>query len=251
MNTTIHACLIIIGNEILSGRTKDTNLAWLGEQLNHCGVRLYETRVIPDVEAVIVSTVNSCRSQFDYVFTTGGIGPTHDDITTAAIAKAFSVSLELNAQAHELLQSHYEPDQLNAARLKMAYLPVGATLIANPVSSAPGFQMENVFVMAGVPRIMQAMFDDLRPRLRGGAVTQSMTLHTNLPEGAYAAALTELQQRYDGTEIGSYPHFRAGKISASLVARGVDAQQLMALKSELETMIASLGGHLIDEKETT
>jgi molybdenum cofactor synthesis domain-containing protein len=249
MTATSHACLIIIGNEILSGRTKDTNLAWLGEQLNECGVRLFEGRVIPDVEEIIIATVNECRARFDYVFTTGGIGPTHDDITSAAIAKAFGVPLLLHPEAHRLLQAHYTPDQLNEARRKMAYIPEGASLIANPVSSAPGFQMENVFVMAGVPRIMQAMFDDIRPRLKGGAKTQALTLHTNLPEGTYAAALTELQAAFPDIEIGSYPHFRHGRISTSLVARGHDLARLAQLEDRLDEMIAALGGKRLSDTD--
>jgi molybdenum cofactor synthesis domain-containing protein len=249
MNASPHACLIIIGNEILSGRTRDTNLGWLGEQLNECGVRLYEGRVIPDVEEIIIATVNECRARFDYVFTTGGIGPTHDDITSAAISKAFGVSLELNPEAEKLLQAHYEPGQLNDARMKMAYIPHGASLIANPVSSAPGFQIGNVFVMAGVPRIMQAMFDDIRPRLKGGPRAHAVTLHTNLAEGTYAAALTELQEAFPDIEIGSYPHFRSGKISTSLVARGHDLARLAQLEDRMDEMVAALGGRRLTDAE--
>lgn len=249
MNATPHACLLIIGNEILSGRTKDTNLSWLGEQLNECGVRLYEARVIPDVEEIIIATLNECRAKFTYVFTTGGIGPTHDDITSAAVAKAFSVPLELHPEAHRILEAHYKPGELNEARLKMAHVPQGASLIANPVSSAPGFQMENVFVMAGVPRIMQAMFDDIRPRLKGGAKTQAVTIHTNLPEGTYAAKLTELQGEFPDIEIGSYPHFRHGCISTSLVARGPDLARLAQLEERLDEMVAELGGRRLSEAE--
>ena len=249
MNASPHACLIIIGNEILSGRTRDSNLGWLGEQLNECGVRLFEGRVIPDVEEIIIATVNECRARFDYVFTTGGIGPTHDDITSAAIAKAFGVTLELNPEAEKLLQAHYEPGQLNDARMKMAYIPHGASLIANPVSSAPGFQIGNVFVMAGVPRIMQAMFDDIRPRLKGGPKAFAVTLHTNLAEGTYAAALTTLQDAFPDIEIGSYPHFRAGKISTSLVARGQDLARLAQLEDRLDEMVAELGGRRLSDAE--
>jgi molybdenum cofactor synthesis domain-containing protein len=249
MNAIPHACLIIIGNEILSGRTRDTNLGWLAEQLNSSGVRMYEARVIPDVEEIIIATVNACRARFDYVFTTGGIGPTHDDITSAAIAKAFGVPLILHPEAKRLLQQHYTAGDLNEARLKMAYIPEGASLIANPVSSAPGFQIGNVFVMAGVPRIMQAMFDDIRPRLRGGSQTHTVTLHTNLAEGTYAARLSEIQTAFPDIEIGSYPHFRQGRVSASLVARGTDIAQLAQVEERLDEMIAELGGRRLSDSD--
>ena len=163
------ACLIVIGNEVLSGRTRDANLQYLGRELNAIGVRLAEARVIPDDTAVIVTTVNDARARFDYVFTTGGIGPTHDDITSAAVAAAFGVPLERNPEAEARLRRHYEDKDLNAARLTMADIPRGADLIDNPVSQAPGFRLENVYVMAGVPRIAQAMFDGIRHTLKGGA----------------------------------------------------------------------------------
>ncbi|MBT6884171.1 MAG: competence/damage-inducible protein A, partial [Rhodospirillaceae bacterium] len=165
---TITAALIIIGNEILSGRTQDANLAFLGEQLNELGVRLREVRVIPDVEDTIIETVNTLRQAFDYVFTTGGIGPTHDDITSAAIAKAFGTELARHPEAEALLLGHYKPEDVTPARMKMADIPVGATLLDNPVSKAPGFRLENVHVLPGVPRIMQAMFKLFSHELVGG-----------------------------------------------------------------------------------
>ena len=175
-NPTVTACLLIIGNEILSGRTKDANLAFLGENLNEIGVRLMEARVVPDIEAVIVETLNEVRGKFDYVFTTGGIGPTHDDITSSCVAKAFGVPWSLHPEAHALLKAHYAEGELNEARLRMAHTPEGASLIENPISKAPGFQMGNVFVMAGIPRVMQAMFESLKSRLTGGAPVRSVTL---------------------------------------------------------------------------
>jgi len=165
---TVTACLIVIGNEILSGRTRDANLAFIGARLNEVGIRLAEARVIPDVEDVIVEAVNEVRRRFVYVFTTGGIGPTHDDITAASVAKAFGVPLIQNPAARALLEARYEPGMLNEARLRMANTPKGARLIENPVSTAPGFQIGNVFVMAGVPTIMRAMFEGVVPRLVGG-----------------------------------------------------------------------------------
>jgi molybdenum cofactor synthesis domain-containing protein len=164
----VTACILIIGNEILSGRTKDANLPWLAEKLNALGIRLMEGRVIPDIEATIIATVNEVRAKFDYVFTTGGIGPTHDDITADCIAKAFGVKLLRHPDAVRLLQSHYaNPADLNEARLRMANIPDGGILIDNPVSKAPGFQIGNVIVMAGVPRIMNAMFEGIAHRLKG------------------------------------------------------------------------------------
>src|SRR5512134_200599 len=165
---TVTAAVIIIGNEVLSGRTADANLCFLAKALNEVGVRVREARIIPDDEAVIVETVNACRQTFDYVLTTGGIGPTHDDITSASIAKAFGVPLERNPQAIRALEQHYRPGEFNEAGRKMADIPAGASLIDNPLSKAPGFQIGNVFVLPGVPVIMRAMFDGLRARLSGG-----------------------------------------------------------------------------------
>ena len=177
---TVTACVLVIGNEILSGRTKDANLAWLAVELNKLGVRLMEARVIPDVEETIVATLNEVRARFDYVFTTGGIGPTHDDITAACVARAFAVPLVRNPEAVRRLQAHYaNPADLNEARLRMANAPEGATLIDNPVSKAPGFRIGNVHVMAGIPVIMQAMFDGIRHTLVGGSPMLSRTINAD------------------------------------------------------------------------
>ncbi len=174
----VTACLVVIGNEILSGRTRDANLAYLGARLNDIGVRLMEARVIPDLDEVIVAAVNEARRAFTYVFTTGGIGPTHDDITAASIAKAFGVALTEHPEARAILEAHYPTGEINQARLRMARTPEGATLIENPVSKAPGFQMGNVFVMAGIPEVMQAMFESVVHRLVGGKplVSRSVTV---------------------------------------------------------------------------
>lgn len=241
------ACLIIIGNEILSGRTQDKNLAWLATELNEIGVSLAHARVIPDVEEIIVHTVNECRKQYTYLFTTGGIGPTHDDITAASIAKAFGVPLVRDPEAERRLRNHYTPEQINEARMKMADVPEGASLIDNPVSTAPGFQIENVFVMAGVPGIMQAMLDGLKGRLKGGAKMLSKTLHCNLPEGTYAAPLTELQSRYPNVDIGSYPHFQMGKVSTSLVFRSTDQKAMNEAAKEAYAMLLTLGAKVREE----
>jgi molybdenum cofactor synthesis domain-containing protein len=243
----VTACLIIIGNEILSGRTKDANLPYLAERLNALGIRLMQVRVIPDQEAIIVATVNECRAAFDYVFTTGGIGPTHDDITAECLAKAFGVALERNPEALRRLQEHYAGSglELNEARLRMADIPAGATLIDNPVSKAPGFQLGNVLVMAGVPSIMQAMFEGIKHRLTGGAPLASRTVSCFLPEGELAKGLGELQARFADIEIGSYPYFRRGRFGVSVVLRSTDTAALDRALEALCELIGRLGGEPI------
>ena len=235
------ACLIIIGNEILSGRTRDENLPYLAKELNEIGVQLAETRVIPDVEATIVATVNECRAAFDYIFTTGGIGPTHDDITSECEAKAFGVEYELNTDAHAILKAHYKPGDLNEARLRMARMPAGAELVENPVSKAPGYRLENVYVMAGVPVIMQSMFDSLRHQLAGGKPVLSRTVGGHVAEGQIAAPLGDIQNRHPEIEIGSYPFFRGGTFGCSLVLRSTDEAELELTTEEVRQMIRDLG----------
>jgi molybdenum cofactor synthesis domain-containing protein len=220
------ACILIIGNEILSGRTRDSNGAWLAEQLAPMGIALEEIRVIPDDEARIVEAVNACRARHTYLFTTGGIGPTHDDITTAAIAKAFGRKIVRHPEAERRLRAHYPPEMRNAARLKMADLPEGAELIDNPVSAAPGFILGNVYVMAGVPAIMQAMFDGIRHRLKGGAPVRSRTLSAHVTEGFIAEELAEIQRRHATVEIGSYPFMHRQKLGVSIVLRAADTNAL-------------------------
>jgi molybdenum cofactor synthesis domain-containing protein len=242
----VTACVLIFGNEILSGRTQDVNLAYLATQLNAIGIRLREARVVADVEADIVRAVNECRARYDYVFTTGGIGPTHDDITSECVATAFGVPLIRNPEAVAILEKHYQPGQLNEARLRMANTPDGAVLIDNPVSAAPGFQIGNVFVMAGVPSIMRAMFEGVRHRLTGGAPLQSKTVATYLGEGVIAKDLGALQERYADLEIGSYPFFRGGRFGTSLVLRGTDAAHIAAAAEELRAFIRRLGGEPVE-----
>jgi molybdenum cofactor synthesis domain-containing protein len=242
----VNACLVIIGNEILSGRTQDANLAYLAKGLNGVGVRLREVRVIPDVAETIVATINEVRGQFDYVFTTGGIGPTHDDITSECVAQAFGVKLVLNPEAKRRLAAGYKPGELNAARLRMAHVPEGAVLIDNPVSRAPGFQIGNVFVLAGVPRIMQAMFDGIKHRLAGGAPVLSRSVVCALPEGILADGLGWLQQRYAELDIGSYPFYRRDGHGVALVLRGTDETRLAAAVGELMVMIRTLGGDPVE-----
>jgi molybdenum cofactor synthesis domain-containing protein len=238
----VTAGLLIIGNEILSGRTQDANMAFLGHRLNEIGVRLLEVRVVPDIEADIVTAVNALRDRFDYVFTTGGIGPTHDDITAASIAKAFGVPLIQNPEARARLEGNYRPGELNEARLRMANTPEGASLVDNPVSTAPGFLMGNVFVMAGIPVIMQAMFESVVHRLVGGKPLLSRTLTVALPEGKIAAGFGALQDTYPDVEMGSYPFSRDGRFATRLVLRSSDEDRLAAAAAELDALITGLGG---------
>ena len=244
----ITACLIIIGNEILSGRTEDANLAIVGKKCDALGIRLTETRVIPDVEANIITTVNACRADFTYVFTTGGIGPTHDDITAAAIARTFDVELERNSEAVEAMDRYYEPGRLTEARLKMADIPAGARLIDNPVSGAPGFQLENVFVLPGVPAIMEAMFEGLTGRLVGGDPILTENVTTNLAESVIANDLGALQEKNPDVSMGSYPYFRKGKLGVNLVLRATDAARMEAAADELRTAIIRLNGKVLNQR---
>jgi molybdenum cofactor synthesis domain-containing protein len=238
----VTAGVVIIGNEILSGRTQDENLAFLARGLNTVGVRLREARVIPDDAAVIAATVNELRGKFDYVFTTGGIGPTHDDITAQSIADAFGVPLVLHPEAKRLLETHYQPGELNEARLRMARVPEGAVLLLNPISRAPGFRIGNVFVLPGVPSIMQAIFDELKHRLKGGVPVLARSLSCQLGEGTLAADLARLQARYPDIEIGSYPYFRRGDFGVTLVLRGTERARLEQATAELAALIRTLGG---------
>ena len=236
------AALIVIGNEILSGRTQDTNTAWLAARLLEIGISLHQVRVVPDIEAEIIGAVHDLKDRVQYVFTTGGIGPTHDDITAAAIARSFGTELELNEEAYGLLLRHYGSEQaITDPRRKMAMIPAGANLIFNPVSAAPGFQIGNVFVMAGVPSIMQGMFDDIRPRLQTGSPILSNTVSCTLFESQVAVALEGIQNDYPSVAIGSYPYFKGGSSGLSLVARSVDLDALDKATKAIVAMIRSLG----------
>jgi molybdenum cofactor synthesis domain-containing protein len=237
------AAIVVIGNEILSGRTQDTNTSWIAGNLVGLGVMLQEVRVVPDVESDIIFAINELRQKVDYVFTTGGIGPTHDDITAESIAKALDAPLELNQTAYDILVRHYgSEDLVTPPRKKMAMIPVGAKLINNPVSAAPGFQIGNVFVMAGVPKIMQAMFDDVKNRISHGKPMLSNTIACSLPESAIAEPLERIQNKYPTVSVGSYPHFRGGILGLSLVLRSIDEDSLDLATSETINMIAHMGG---------
>jgi molybdenum cofactor synthesis domain-containing protein len=237
------ACVLVIGNEILSGRTQDTNLNYIAKGLAERGVRLKEARVIPDIADVIVETVNEVRAKYDYVFTTGGIGPTHDDITAENIARAFGVKLTLNPEIHRMMLERYPPGQLNEARLRMAHTPEGASLVPNPIQGPPGFRMGNVFVMAGVPRIAQGMFDAIRHELNGGPPILSRSVNCKLPEGTIARGLGEIQTRYPEFDIGSYPTFARGAPETNLVLRGIDPVRLASAVAEVIALVKELGGN--------
>ncbi|HVM85751.1 MAG TPA: molybdopterin-binding protein [Candidatus Binatia bacterium] len=242
----VSAAVLVIGNEILSGRTKDANLHYLATGLTGIGIRLMEARVVPDIEDRIVAAVNELRAAFDYVFTTGGIGPTHDDITAAAIAKAFRVKLVKNAKAVTLLTKHYGEANLTEARLRMAHVPEGAALVDNPVSTAPGFRIGNVYVLAGVPAICQAMFDGLKGGLSRGDPVLSKTVSAYVGEGVIAKDLGALQERYPALDIGSYPFFRQGRFGASFVIRGTDEEMIGQAAAELRAIIRQLSAEPIE-----
>lgn len=234
------AAVVVIGNEVLSGRIRDANVHFLANALRERGIRLREARVVADTEEAIVAAVNALRAAHDYVFTTGGIGPTHDDVTADCVARAFGVALERNAEAVAILEEYYGED-INEARMRMARIPAGATLLDNPVSRAPGFQIGNVFVLPGVPRIMQAIFDGFRHRLAGGRPLRARTVTAFIAESLAASGLAAIQSRYPGAEIGSYPHFRQRRFGTSLVVRSADAEVLEAAAAEVVALVRSLG----------
>ena len=241
------ACLLVIGNEVLSGRTQDANIKFIATKLGEIGIPLREVRVIPDVPETIIGTVNEVRAKFDYVFTTGGIGPTHDDITSECVAAAFGVPWEPHPEAWARMERSYKPGEFNAARQRMATMPRGATLIDNAMSVAPGFQIGNVYVMAGVPRVMQSMMEWLIPRLHGGTPIVSRSVHVvGLAEGVIAAPLGAVQAKFPDLDIGSYPFYRQGKFGTSLVLRGTNEDLLGKAVEELRGIIRALGGEPVE-----
>jgi molybdenum cofactor synthesis domain-containing protein len=236
------ACLLVIGNEVLSGRTQDANIRFLATGLAEVGIPLREVRVIPDVPRTIIDTVNEVRAKFDYVFTTGGIGPTHDDITSECVAAAFGVPWEPQPEAWARMERAYPPGGFNAARQRMATMPRGATLIDNAMSVAPGFQIGNVYVMAGVPRVMQSMFQWLAPRLHGGPKIEQRAVHTiGLPEGVIAEGLGAIQAKYPQIDLGSYPFYRPDGNGVALVAKGTDVAAAEAAIAEVTALISGFG----------
>lgn len=236
----VTAALLVIGDEILSGRTRDVNIGTTAEFCTDLGIELSEVRVVPDVEAEIVAAINALRPRYTYVFTTGGIGPTHDDITADAVAKAFGVKLPINPVAREMLESRWRESgtEVNEARLRMARIPEGADLIVNSVSAAPGFRIENVHVMAGVPIIMKAMLEALLPTLRTGRKVLSRTVPAQVGEGVIAGPLSALQGEYPDVKMGSYPRMGDGAVRTELVLRSPDAARLDEATARLRTIVA-------------
>jgi molybdenum cofactor synthesis domain-containing protein len=218
----VTAGFLVIGDEILSGRTKDKNIGFLADYLTAIGIDLCEVRIVPDVTERIVEAVNALRARYTYVFTSGGIGPTHDDITADSIAEAFSVGIDVDPRARAILEAHFPPGQLNPARLRMARIPDGADLIENAVSKAPGFRIGNVHVMAGVPSIMQSMLDAIAPTLKTGRKMLSRTIDADLPESRVAERLRDIQDEFPETLIGSYPRTTDGRFTTQIVVRSRD-----------------------------
>ncbi|KPH75514.1 competence/damage-inducible protein A [Bosea vaviloviae] len=235
----VTAAILVIGDEILSGRTKDKNIGYIAEYLTNIGIELREVRIVPDVQEEIVSALNALRSRQTYVFTTGGIGPTHDDITADSVAAAFGVSIDHDPRAIAMLSERFPADQLNEARLRMARIPAGANLIANSVSKAPGFNIGNVYVMAGVPSIMQAMLDALAPTLKTGVKILSDTVRAGLREGDIGTALAEVAKAHPDVSIGSYPFFSDEGPDTNVVVRSRDAQKLAEAMAAVKTMLAA------------
>ena len=241
-HTNPTACLVVIGNEVLSGRTQDANIKFLATRLGEIGIPLREVRVIPDIAETIVTTVNEVRARYDHVFTTGGIGPTHDDITSECIAAAFGVPWEVHPEAWARMERHYKPGEFNAARQRMATMPRGSDLIDNALSIAPGFTIGNVHVMAGVPRVMQSMFDWLAPHLAGGPPIAMRAVHAiGLAEGTIAAGLEAIQNEYPAIDLGSYPFYRSNGSGVALVAKGNDPAALEAAIAKVAALIDGFG----------
>ena len=242
----IIASIIIIGNEVLSGRTKDLNTSTLSIWLNSIGISVHEVRVIRDVEKIIIETVNELRNKFDYVFTTGGIGPTHDDITAESISKVFNLEYGFHKEAFSILEKYYEPGEFNEGRQKMAKLPVAAKLILNPSSGAPGFYVENVFCLPGVPSILKSMLGGLNNILVGGEPILNKTINLRTYESEIAKSLTNVQNNNKDVEIGSYPFFRQGKLGVSIVLRSVDQNKIDICNSQILEFVKAKNIELVE-----
>ena len=247
------AGIIIIGDEILSGRTKDTNINWIATELNNIGVRLIEARIISDDSETIIETVKTFTKKFTYVFSCGGIGPTHDDITTESVARAFNQKLVKDPEAMRRLKIHYEGTNIefNEARQKMAIIPTNSILIDNPVSSAPGYKIENLFVFAGVPKIMQGMFSTILYDLVGGIKLKSKTVSSNVGEGLIAKDLEQIEKKFKTVKIGSYPYFKPGNFGTSIVLRSEYESLLNQASQDVLSVIIKLGGigKIVEENE--
>ena len=232
-NKKVNAAILIIGNEILSGRTKDTNTSTIALWLNSIGVKVQEVRIIPDIEEIIVESVNILKELNDYVFTTGGIGPTHDDITAKSISKAFNLEYEINKKAFKILEAYYKPGEFNKGRQKMVWMPKNANLILNPTSGAPGFNVENVFCLPGVPSILKSMLGGLQNEIVGGEPIISFSISLRTVESEIAESLANVQNNNKDLEIGSYPFFQAGKLGVSIVIRSEKQSKIDMCRSQI------------------
>ena len=232
-NTKVNAAILIIGNEILSGRTQDTNTSTIANWLNSLGVKVNEVRVIPDDEQKIIDTLNILRKENNYVFTTGGIGPTHDDITAASVSKAFGLKYEVHKEAFKILEAYYKPGEFNEGRQKMVWMPQNAKLILNQTSGAPGFNVENVFCLPGVPSILKSMLGGLKNIIVGGEPILSHTISLRTVESEIANSLSKVQNQNKDVEIGSYPFFHAGKLGVSIVIRSENQSKIDECNSQI------------------
>ncbi len=243
----ISAGIIIIGNEVLSGRTKDINTSTLAKWLNKLGIEVKEVRIVPDDEIAIIHTVNFLRERFNYIFTTGGIGPTHDDITAESISKAFKLDYGFHKEAFSILEKYYKPGEFNEGRQKMAKMPTTAKLILNPTSGAPGFYVQNVFCLPGVPSILQSMIGGLNNILTGGDPILNKTINLRTVESEIAKSITEIQKNNIDVEIGSYPFFRAGKLGVSIVVRSPNKEKIDVCEAEILQFVKSKGIEIVKD----
>ena len=244
--TKVSAAILIIGNEILSGRTQDTNTSTLATWLSSIGVKVNEVRVIPDIEKIIVHTINILRKENNYVFTTGGIGPTHDDITAQSVSKAFGKKYEIHKEAFKILEAYYQPGEFNEGRQRMVWMPENAELIFNPTSGAPGFSVENVFCLPGVPSIMKSMLGGLKNKIVGGEPILSHTISLRTVESEIANSLTKVQDNNKDVEIGSYPFFHAGKLGVSIVLRSENQSKIDLCNSQILEFIKEKKIEIVD-----
>ncbi len=242
----IIAGIIIIGNEILSGRTKDLNTSTISKWLNSIGIKVQEARAVPDNEKIIINTVNEFRNKFNYVFTSGGIGPTHDDITSEAISKSFNLKYEINKEAFKILEKYYGVNEFNEGRQRMTWMPSNANLILNPASGAPGFYVENVFCLPGVPSILESMLPDLNNKLVGGNPILSKTISLRTLESEIAKSLKIVQEKNKDIDIGSYPFFRKGKIGVSIVLRSEDQNKIDICSIEIMKFVNEMQIEIVE-----
>jgi len=245
-NTKVNAAILIIGNEILSGRTQDTNTSTLANWLNSIGVKVNEVRVIPDVEKKIIDTLKELKKANNYVFTTGGIGPTHDDITAESVSKAFGLKYEIHKEAYKILEAYYKPGEFNEGRQKMVWMPENAELILNPTSGAPGFSVENVFCLPGVPSILKSMLGGLKNRIVGGDPILSCTISLRTVESEIANSLTKVQDQNKDVEIGSYPFFQAGKLGVSIVIRSENQSKIDTCNTQILEFVKQKKIEIVD-----